>query len=119
MDPVVRLDALLFAGMCLCGAVMVWAGTPNLSDSSFRWGRTVRVARISLSLLATAVLLILWVFNPSVVRIGPLDSEHERLLIFLTPLWCLLALATLILMILALRHKFFPSRRRSDEYDPW
>ena len=132
MDPIVRLDMLLVASMCLCGAVavMAWMAMPYLSDSSFRPRRAYLHARISLSLLVMAVALILYAFSPYVVHIGSLelhvnslvlDSEHERLLVWFTPLLCLLALVSLTLMILALRNKFFPSRYRGDEdeYEPW
>jgi hypothetical protein len=110
MEPIVRLDMLLVASMCLCGAVavMAWMGLY----------RAILRARISLSLLVMAVALGLWAASN-----GPLgvDSEHERLLIWFTPFLCLLALTGLILMILALRNTFFPSRYRGDEdeYDPW
>jgi hypothetical protein len=118
MDRVARIDMLLFASTCICSAVAVMA-IPSLS---FRPGPLFFRARLSLLLLFMAVVLILWASSSlPVARVGSLDSEHERILVWLTPFFCVVALASLILMILALRHRFFPSRYRGDEdeYEPW
>jgi hypothetical protein len=108
LNPVLTVDYLLLASICVSVSVVAWVGIPYIPPSVQPRGR--RWAPFGG--LVAAVILCVVAFMP--VSSYPMASARAQVIVVLTPVWCLLALIALASMVLAVRYRFRASQRRHD-----
>lgn len=109
MRLALTVGILAIACICLCASVVAWVGVPYIPLSSQPPGRRfVRFGGPVIVVLCGIVAFKLPISS------NPADLIRAQIIVLLTPVLCLSALVGLASMIVAVRYRFRPSRRRQE-----